>query len=52
LRVVKPSVTRVILIEDWDDACTFVLDSIDGDDDDDIDGVNISAIHLFERLGI
>ena len=29
----------------------MLVDSTDGDDDD-IDDVNISAIHFFERLGI
>jgi hypothetical protein len=57
--VVKPSVAMVIflssaiswilsfLIEDWEEACTSVVGSTYGDD-----GVNISAIHFFERLGI
>ena len=41
------------LIEHWDDVFTYVVASVDGDgdSDDDIDGVNISAI-LFERLAI
>jgi hypothetical protein len=37
-------------IEDWDGVCTFIVVSADGDDD--IGGVNISAIHLLERLTI
>jgi hypothetical protein len=61
--VVKPSVAMVIflssaisltlsfLTEDLDDVCTSVVGSTYGDDDD-IDGVNISAIHFFERPGI
>jgi hypothetical protein len=40
------------LIEDWDEVCASVMVSADGDSDDDIDGVNISAIHFFERLAI
>ena len=59
--MVKPSVAIVIflssaiswilsfLIEDWHDVP--VADSTDGDDDD-IDGVNNLAIHLFKCLGI
>jgi hypothetical protein len=40
----------VILIEDWDEVCISIVVSADGDDD--IDGVNIPAIRLFERLVI
>jgi hypothetical protein len=59
---VKPSVAMVIflynviswilsfLIEDWDEVCISIVVSADGDDD--IDGVNIPAIRLFERLVI
>ena len=65
MRVVKPSVVRVIflsssiswilsfLIKDWDDdVFTYVVVAADGDSEDDIDGVNISAIHFFGRLAI